>query len=150
MLMTRWQPNTGLWGRMNQFREEMDRLFESFGLGDGGWPALAPVYPAVNVWEDDGHVYAEAELPGMELNDLEICVMGNNQLALKGERREPAFGEGVWHRQERNFGAFSRVITLPADVDADKVEGRFHDGVLTVTMPKSETARPRRIPVKTE
>ncbi len=126
----------------------MDRLFESYGFDDGGWPGLAVAYPAVNVWEDDDHVYAEAELPGLQLSDLEIYVTGGNQLTLKGERKEPA--SGVWHRQERGFGTFTRVITLPMDVDADKIEAKFCNGVLTIAMPKDEAAKPRRITVKTE
>ena len=88
MLMTRWQPftdpwGTDLWGKMSQFRDEMDRLFESFGLRNDGWPTLAVAYPAVNIWEDNDHVYAEAELPGMELNELEIYVTGGNQLTMQ-------------------------------------------------------------------
>ncbi|SRR5579885_2790357 len=150
MLMTRWQPYADLWGKMSQLRDEMDRLFESFGLGDGGWPTLAVAYPAVNVWDDSDHVYAEAELPGMELNDLEIYVTGGNQLTIKGERKPWTPGQGVWHRQERGFGSFSRLIELPYDVDAERVEARFHNGVLTITMPKSEAAKPRKITVKTE
>jgi HSP20 family protein len=150
MLMTRWQPYTDLWGKMSQLRDEMERLFESFGLGDGGWPTLAVAYPAVNVWDDSDHVYVEAELPGMELNDLEIYVTGGNQLTIKGERKPWTPGQGVWHRQERGFGSFSRLIELPYDVDAERVEARFHNGVLTITMPKSEAAKPRKITVKTE
>jgi HSP20 family protein len=150
MLMTRWQPYTDLWGKMSQLRDEMDRLFESFGLGDGTWPTLAVTYPAVNVWDDSEHVYAEAELPGMELSDLEIYVTGGNQLTIKGERKPWTPGQGVWHRQERGFGSFTRLIALPYDVDADRVEARFHNGVLTITMPKSEAAKPRKIAVKTE
>ncbi len=150
MLMTRWQPYTDLWGKMSQLRDEMDRLFESFGLGDGGWPTLAVAYPAVNVWDDSEHVYAEAELPGMDLNDLEIYVTGGNQLTIKGERKPWNPGQGVWHRQERGFGPFTRLIELPYDVDAERVEARFHNGVLTITMPKSEAAKPRKITVKTE
>jgi HSP20 family protein len=150
MLMASWQPYTDLWGKMNQFRQEIDRLFESFGLNDGSWPTLAVAYPAVNVWEDGKHVYVEAELPGMELDDLEIYVTGGNQLTIKGERKPWNPGQGVWHRQERSFGTFTRLIELPYDVDADKVEARFHNGVLTITMPKSETAKSRKIAVKTE
>jgi|SRR5579875_1334744 HSP20 family protein len=150
MLMTRWQPYTSLWDELNRFQEEMNRLFDSFGLRDGSWPTFAVAYPAVNVWEDDEHVYAEAELPGMELDDLEIYVTGGNQLTIKGERKQPAVNQGVWHRQERGFGSFSRLISLPVDVDADKVEARLCNGVLTITMPKSETAKPRKIAVKTE
>jgi HSP20 family protein len=150
MLTTRWDPFTDLWGKMSRFRDDMDRLFESFGFGDGPWPALAVTYPAVNVWEDDDHVYAEAELPGMELSDLEIYVTRGNQLTIKGERKQPPAGKAFWHRQERGFGSFTRVLTLPVDVDPDKVEARLHNGVLTITLPKSETARPRKIPVKAE
>jgi HSP20 family protein len=150
MLMTRWQPYTHLWDQMSQFRNEMNQLFESFGLGEAGWPGLAVTYPPVNTWEDGDNVHAEAELPGMDLKDLEIYVTGGNQLTLKGERKPWMRGEGVWHRQERGFGPFSRVLTLPVDVDADKVGARFHNGVLTVTMPKSEKARPRKITVRTD
>jgi HSP20 family protein len=95
-------------------------------------------------------VYAEAELPGMELNDLEIYVTRGDQLTIKGERKEPTTGKAYWHRQERGFGSFTRVLTLPVDVDPDKVEARLHNGVLTITMPKSEKARPRKISVKVE
>jgi HSP20 family protein len=154
MLMTRWEPFTGwepfsnLWGELNRFRSEMDRLFESFGFGTVGWPRLGGAYPTVNVWEDSDNVYAEAELPGMELNDLEIYVTGGNQLTIRGERKEPSVANGVWHRQERGFGTFHRVLTLPVDVDADKVEGKLCNGVLTITMPKCQ--KPRRIAVKAD
>ncbi|HXG12051.1 MAG TPA: Hsp20/alpha crystallin family protein [Gemmataceae bacterium] len=150
MLLTRWQPYTDLWNELNRFQSEMNRLFESFGLGESGWPGLTAAYPAVNIWQDGDNVYCEAELPGMVLDDLEIYVTGGNQLTIKGERKQPEDGKGIWHRQERGFGAFSRTITLPVDVDADKVEARFAHGVLTITMPKSEAARPRRITVKAE
>jgi HSP20 family protein len=148
MLMTRWEPYTNLWSELGRFRNEMGRLFESFGFRDDGWPTLAAAYPAVNVWQDADHVYAEAELPGMELKDLEIYVMGGNQLTLKGERKEPSVKKPVWHRQERGFGPFTRFITLPMEVNADKVEAKFCNGVLTITMPKNEAAKPRKITVK--
>jgi HSP20 family protein len=150
MLMTRWEPRTGLWGELSRFQDEMNRMFDSFGRGEGNGPTFAAAYPAVNIWQDAENVYAEAELPGMGLEDLEIYVTGNNQLAIKGQRKEPQPGQGVWHRQERGFGGFTRVIGLPVDVDPDKVEGRFSNGVLTITMPRSERAKPRRITVKTE
>lgn len=150
MLTTRWDPFTDLWGKMSQIRNEMDRVFESFGFGDGPWPVLAAAYPAVNVWEDADNVFAEAELPGMELSDLEIYVAGGNQLTIKGDRKQPPADNAFWHRQERGFGSFTRVLTLPVDVDPDRVEARLHNGVLTITMPKSEKARPRKITVKVE
>ena len=105
MLMTRWEPST-LWNGLRQFQKEMNRLFGSNGLEEGGRLGLALAYPAVNVWEDGEAVYAEAELPGMNLDDLEIYVTGN-QLAIKGERKQPPVEKGYWHRQERGFGSFA-------------------------------------------
>jgi HSP20 family protein len=125
-------------------------LFDPFSMGSPGWPALAVAYPTVNLWEDAECVYAEAELPGMELNDMEVYVTGGNQLSLKGERKLPSFENSTWHRQERGFGAFSRLIALPVEVDADKVEAKFAHGILTIKMPKSEAAKPRKIAVKVE
>ena len=149
MMTTAWEPFTML-GELNRFRNQMDRLFESYGFDDAGWRGLAVAYPPVNVWDDSDHVYAEAELPGLQMNDLEIFVTGGNQLTLKGQRNEPAVEKGVWHRQERGFGMFTRVITLPMPVNADKIEAKFCNGVLTITMPKDEAAKPRRIPVQAE
>jgi HSP20 family protein len=150
MLTTRWQPYAELWNEMADFQREMNQLFQSYGLGRAGWPRLAAAYPGLNVWEEGDTVYAEAELPGMDLGDLEIYVTGGTQLTLKGQRKQPAFEKGVWHRQERGFGSFTRVITLPVDVDADKVEAKLRNGVLTIAMPKSEAARPRKITVKAD
>jgi HSP20 family protein len=149
MLMTPWQPHTDLWDKMNQFRQDLDGVFESFGIGDGRWTANPAAYPPINLWEDGDHVYAEAELAGTEESDLEIYVVGGNQLTLTYDRKPWMPGEGVWHRQECGFGTFSRTVTLPMDVEADRIEARLHSGVLTITMPKTETARPRKITVKT-
>jgi HSP20 family protein len=150
MLMTRGNRLTSVWDELWRLQREMDRLFESFGSfpSDGGWPRLAVAYPPLAVWQDENNVYAEAELPGMELSDLEIYVTGGNQLTIKGERKQPALENGVWHRQERGFGSFTRIVTLPVSVDTDRVEARLVHGVLTLTMPKAEEARPRKIAVK--
>jgi HSP20 family protein len=148
MLLTRWDPFA--WNPLGRLQNEMNQLFGRFGVENPAWPALAYSYPPVNVWEDEDHVYAEAELPGMQLDNLEIYVTDKDQLTLQGERQPYQPEKGVWHRQERGFGKFSKVITLPVPVDADRVEARFENGVLTVTMPKSEAARPRRITVKAE
>ncbi|MFG0265896.1 MAG: Hsp20/alpha crystallin family protein [Rhodopirellula sp. JB055] len=139
MLATRWEP----WNELNRLSREMDRLFTR------GVPSStsAFTFPALNVWEDDGTVYAEAELPGFNSDQLEIYVDAN-QLTLKGERTAPEMEGGTWHRQERGFGSFHRMIELPADVDADQVSADFQNGILKIRLPKSETARPRRIEVQ--
>jgi HSP20 family protein len=143
----RWEP----FAELRRFRREMDRLLESFGREwerfGKEWPTAGSGYPPVNVWEDDNNIYLESEMPGMELNDLEIYVTGD-QLTLKGERKPPQVAKGVWHRQEREFGRFTRVLTLPVSVDPEHVQARLVNGVLTVTLKKSPAAKPRKITVQ--
>src|SRR5262245_49129114 len=83
MRQTRWNPFGGLWTPLQQFQSEMNRLFDRW-LSDN---QLSASFPALNVWEDEEHCYVEAELPGVELKDLEIFVQGGNQLTVKGERK---------------------------------------------------------------
>ncbi len=137
-------------GTINRLREEMDHLFENFfGPGAAQWvpgAGFARGYPALNVWEDTQNLYAEAEVPGLTMEDLEVYVVGND-LTIKGERKEN--GQEAYHRRERGVGPFERVLPLPIPIDADKVEAQLSNGVLTIKMPKAEAARPRRIEVKT-
>lgn len=144
MLATRWQPR-GVWTEMNRLQEEMDRLF---GRSNGGRRFGVASYPPINLWQDDDNLYVEAELPGFELSGLEITATGDNQLSLKGAREQPELEGGTWHRQERGYGKFSRIIELPDAIDPDKVVATLKDGVLTITLPKREEAKPRRIEVK--
>jgi HSP20 family protein len=143
MLVSRGQPFSS--SPVREFQAEMNRVFGSFGAENG--PALADSYPPVNIWGDNDTVYAEAELPGMQLDHLEIYVTEGNQLTIQGERRQRELDKVVWHRLERGFGQFSRTILLPVNVDADKVTALFEHGVLFVTLPKNEAAKPRRISV---
>jgi HSP20 family protein len=139
-----------MWDQLQQFQTEMNRLFDRWGGNGARMFNLNAGYPAVNVWEDRENVYVQAELPGLDLKDLEIYVTGGNQLSLKGTRKPTTPEKGVWHRQERAFGEFERVLTLPFAVDPDKVEARFENGVLQVKLAKHETAKPRKINVKAE
>jgi HSP20 family protein len=127
----------GLWANF-------DRFFDNFGA-ELTRPVTA--FPAVNVWEDNDAFYLEAEVPGLKQEDVNIAVTQRNVLTLSGERK-PEDGEGRWHRRERGFGRFQRVLRLPAPVDADKVEAKLDNGVLRLTLPKHEDAKPRRIAVK--
>jgi HSP20 family protein len=146
MLQTRMAPETRSWGEVRRLRDEMNRMFSTFGQQ---WPGLGFGYPPLNVWQDADNLYAEAELPGIDMSDLEIYVTGGDQLSIKGERK-PVNKDGVWLRRERAFDKFSRVLTLPVEVDADKVHARLSNGVLTLTLPKSEAAKPKKIAVKAE
>lgn len=148
MTSSRWQSFTPVWNQLQQFQDEMNRLFDRWGNGRE-WAGPAR-FPALNVWEDGEEVYVEAELPGLNLKDLEIYVSGGNQLTIKGERKPNLPDKGVWHRQERAFGAFTRSLTLPFAVDADKVDARLENGVLRIQLTKHESARPRKIAVKAE
>jgi HSP20 family protein len=145
-MLTRWQPWHELWSEMNRLQHEMNRVFGRYG---DDAPSVATSYPPVNVWEDEDKLLVETELPGMNLQDLEIFVSGN-QLTIKGERKSPTFENATWHRRERGYGTFSRVYELPEPVDADHVQAQFHNGVLRLELPKQEDAKPRRITVKAE
>jgi HSP20 family protein len=147
MRQTRWQPFSPIWNQMQQLQSEMNRLFDRWGDG-GRERGFATTYPAVNMWEDPENVYVEAELPGLDPKDLEIHVTAGNQLTLKGERKQNVPEKGVVHRQERPSGTFVRVLTLPSDVNADKVDARFENGVLLIKLAKHEAAKPRKINVK--
>ncbi len=151
-MLTRWQSYGDVRAEMNRLHEEMNRLFDRWTpwSGNVGRRTGRGVYPLLNLWEDEGHLYVEAELPGMDLSDLEIYVTGENQLSVKGQRKPREMQEGKWHRQERGYGSFSRLIELPTPVDADKVAAHIRCGVLTVTLPKSAKAKPRRIAVNAE
>jgi len=108
----------------------------------------ADVSPAVNLSEDKDNLYIRAELPGMKLADLSISALPKS-ISIAGKRAfadEP--GNVSYHRKERAEGVFSRALSLPTEIAPDKVEARYSDGVLSLTLPKSEAAKPRQIAVK--
>jgi len=131
--------------RMGWLRDEMDQILGRYLPGVMGGDASE--LPPLNVWEDDDKFIAEAELPGVKNEDLEISVMGGT-LTLKGERKVQAPAVGVWHRRERVFGPFTRVVELGRPVDPAGVEASFQHGVLTVTLPKAAAAKPRKIEIR--
>lgn len=137
--------------RLGQFRGALDRLFGDL-LGEVSsaeetWGAPAP-FPAVNIWEDAEALYVACEVPGLKMSDLDVSLVEGN-LVIRGERRAPEDeAETVYHRQERGTGAFARSVPLPVEIDAERVTASLCDGVLTVTLPKAESMRPRKIDVK--
>jgi HSP20 family protein len=148
-------PTRELEGPFRTLHSQIDRLFEDFTRGFEmepfrGFGAPEAFWPAVNVTEDETSVKVSAELPGLDEKDLEVLVEGET-LVLKGEKKEEAekkTGEYVY--TERSYGSFRRVIPLPAEIKADKIEATFKKGVLHVTLPKAESAASKRkkIPVK--
>ncbi len=148
MFGLRWQPFGVTQSDWARWQHEMDRLLDRF---TSGFPRrfTQATFPALNLWEDNDQLCVEAELPGFQLDQLEISVTGGNQLTIKGDRKAPeAAGSGVWHRRERTCGSFERTLELPRYVDADEVTAEFRQGVLRVSLPKREEAKPRRVTVK--
>jgi HSP20 family protein len=131
----------------------IDRVLEDFwrtlpSLADGaGYVFGQHPFPAINVWESENALHAELELPGLAMQDLEVSVK-NNELTIKGEFKDKAEKGATYHRRERNQGSFHRVLRLPVDVNSDKVEARLENGVLSIDLPKAETARARKIEIK--
>ena len=102
--------------------------------------------PAVNVWEQHDALMVEMEVPGVKSDQLDISVAGG-ELSVKVNRPDVAQEGVTYHRRERPVGSFSRIVRLPVEVDADRVEADLRDGVLTITLPKAESAKPRKINV---
>ena len=135
-----YQPMLGLAGDVN-------RLLESFFDDAPAARHYAPRYPGINAWEDQDSAWLEAELPGMTMDDLELYVK-ENTLTLSGRRKLNSPENVTWYRRERSEGEFSRTITLPWNIDAEKVEARLRDGVLSVHLPKAESSKPKKVKVK--
>jgi HSP20 family protein len=130
-------------------QRDFDRLFREafspvFGEGELSTRTWAP---PVDIYETDENLVLKAELPGINPDSVEIRVE-DNTLYLKGERKfEKEVKEQNYHRVERSYGAFTRTFSLPGSIDADKVAANFKDGVLTLTMPKKEEAKPKTIKI---
>lgn len=134
-----------LFNDMTRFQDEFQRMFARNGFGT---PRFVAAGPAINVWADEQAVYSEVDLPGVDVNKLDISVTEGNKLTIQGERPVLELANAVWHRQERGAGTFTRALTLPTMVDADKVEAKYENGVLALTLPRAEAAKPRKIAVK--
>ena len=133
---------------LTRLHSEMNRLMEHFFEDMPEARPYAAGYPAINVWEDGDAAYIECELPGLTLNDIEVLVTGN-EVTLKGERKIADHEKAAWHRRERSQGSFIRTLTMPWAVDADKVSATFRDGILTVQLPRAESAKPKKVKVLT-
>ncbi len=127
--------------RLNWWNRQVDQLW------NGAVAARPAAYPALNLWDDGDNFHAEAELPGFEIADIDLAVAGS-ELQIRGKRGVSAGKGWAVHRRERPSGEFSRTITFPAEIDADRVQAALQDGVLHITLPKAPTAKPRKIDVK--
>jgi|ERR1043166_1269667 HSP20 family protein len=154
MSLIRWQrPELNAWSpfrHLSLLRDEIDRLFDSplNALTSNSQQFLSGWLPTVDLYEDRDHLVLKAEIPGMKKEDIEISLHGD-VLTLSGERKEEEEWEKAeTYRAERFLGKFQRTFTLPVTVDASKVQASYKDGILTVTLPKAEEAKPKQIEVK--
>ncbi len=147
-LIRRTNPGRGFGlGNFNPLQNEMSQLFENF-LGKGYMTPLRSVFPPVNIYEDSENLYLTAELPGMEAKDIEIHAEADS-IQLKGERRIESEGEKVcYHRRERESGSFNKKLTLQTRIATDKVTASVNDGILRITLPKAEEAKPKKVEIK--
>lgn len=134
--------------RLGRLPGELEGLVGNLAAAPRAWWVNCYPYPLVNVREEVEAFHVEAEVPGVAQGQIEVFVRHGTELTLQGERPSGGGETGTWHRQERGSGRFRRVLTLPAPVDADKVEARLEHGVLRLTLPKTESVKPRRIPVQ--
>jgi len=151
MNLIKWQrPTLRTWpglGRLSDLRDEIDRLFES-PLGETRTSQLLSGWtPALDVYEEQDHFIVKAELPGLKKEDIEVS-FHDGGLSISGERKsETKHEDAEVYRAERFFGRFQRTVTLPAPVAVDKARASYQDGVLTVTLPKTEEAKSKHIDV---
>jgi HSP20 family protein len=132
----------------DQVRREVLRLLDT-ATGDGAPDPGAGVFPPMNISQDDDNFFLRAEVPGIKPAELSISAL-RNRVSISGKREIPRENERVsYHRRERPEGAFNRTVTLPMEVDPERVDARYAEGVLTLTLPKAEQAKPRQIAVRT-
>jgi HSP20 family protein len=147
MALVPWKP----FEDFSTLRREMDRVLERFFGEPSGSERPAGMWaPRTNVTETKDTLTITAELPGLEAKDVDVAISGD-MLTIKGEKKQEKEEKDEYHHVvERSYGAFSRMVRLPATVAADKIKASFKNGVLTVSLPKTEEAKPKAISVTTE
>jgi HSP20 family protein len=144
--LIRWEPAR----EMMTLREAMDRLFDDaftrpLSMAGNSWSI-----PAVDMYQTDNEIVVKAALPGIKADEVQINITGD-VLTLKGEvKQREEVKEKAYHIREQRWGTFERTLVLPANVVADKAKADFENGILTITLPKAEEAKPKTITIKTK
>ena len=151
VMLTRWDPAV----ESANLSQRMERLFDEV-VGRGLWrsaeerPLRGAWVPAINILEKDDVMVISADLPGLRPEDVEVTV-DQGALTIRGERQLEEAQEGeTYHRVERLYGMFERTFTLPNSIDVEKIEARFANGEMVLTLPKREEAKPRSVKIKVE
>lgn len=144
--LIRWEPARD----MMTLREAMDRLFDDaftrpLSMAGNSWSV-----PAVDMYQTDNEIVVKAAIPGIKAEEVQINITGD-VLSLKGEvKQSEEVKEKAYHIREQRWGSFERTVVLPANVVADKAKADFESGILTITLPKAEEAKPKTITIKTK
>ncbi len=145
MLMRRLIPTQ----TFGQLSDEVNRVFGGLLPSVDGAPGRCTRTPALNAWEQGDRLFIELEVPGLAMEDIDVEVL-DDELTITGRRQTKTDDETVtYHRRERGCGEFTRTLRLPDDIDAEKIEAALKSGILTITLPKVEAAKPRQIAVQT-
>jgi len=133
---------------MSSFGDDLDKWVERAFEAVPRTFALEQGFPSLNIFEHEDQVKVEAELTGVKAEDIDVSVAGA-ELTVSGERKTVTQPQTTWTRRERPVGKFSRTITLPWEIDANNVQASLRDGVLSLTLTKSEKCRAKKICVRT-
>lgn len=140
--LTRWEPVRD----MMTLREAMDRLFDDAFTRPLSLSGVSTL-PAIDLIENSDEVIVKAALPGLKADDVQISVRGDT-LTLRGNyKQENEKNEATYHIREQHYGAFERTVMLPVDVQSNKAKADFENGLLTITLPKAETVKPKNISI---
>lgn len=145
-MFTRINDIDRLFGTMNLLQRKLDNIYGDYGRSSGLRWELEHASPRTNLYEDGDNFEIRAEVPGLEKEDLSVKIQGN-YLEISGKRKSDAPEGYRSHKTERATGTFSRSFTLPADVDSTKVTAVLKDGLLFLTLPKHEAAKPKKISI---
>ena len=149
MAIVRFDPFRDLVGLQERMNQMFDASFRGVSrTGGEDWALGGSWAPAVDIYEHEGNIVLKAELPGVDPKDVDVR-LENNTLTLCGERKiDNEVKQESYHRVERAYGAFTRGFTLPSVVDQEKIKADYKDGVLKVTLPKREEAKPKQINIQ--
>jgi len=149
-MLTRWNDHSRKLAALEEFRRSFGRAFEETELprwaeGTNTWSVKS--WPTLNMYDEGNALVLDAEVPGLSEEDIHLSI-NQNVLSISGERMVDAPKDYAVHRQERRAHKFARSVSLPCQVDTEKVGAHVKDGLLTVTMEKAEEAQPRHITIK--
>lgn len=146
MLVKKWAP-------LGTIQDDINRLFDT-ALGGGALPSTGDGVedrqwtPEIDIYENDNSFFIEADIPGMNIEDIKIDVQ-DRMLTIKGEKKfKEKTEKDKYIRVERSYGSFFRSLSLPMNVDSDKIEASYKDGTLRLNLPKTEQAKPKQIEIK--